>query len=96
MVAGSSASSVLDLPTVATLILGRTNPAPKESQMQFHIRDMTCGSCVRHVNEAIAKVDPAAKVEADIAARKITVITTATPQQIEQTLRDDGYPASQV
>ena len=28
--------------------------------MQFHVQDMTCGSCVRHINEAIGKVDPAA------------------------------------
>ena len=27
--------------------------------MQFHVQDMTCGSCVRHINEAIGKVDPA-------------------------------------
>jgi copper chaperone len=64
--------------------------------MQFHIQDMTCGSCVRHVNEAIAKVDPTAKVEADTASRRITVSTTASRQQIEKALRDDGYPASLV
>ena len=64
--------------------------------MQFHVQDMTCGSCVRHVNEAIAKVDPAAKVEADTVSRTITVVTTASQQQIEKALRDDGYPASPV
>jgi copper chaperone len=64
--------------------------------MQFHIQDMTCGSCVRHVNQAIAKVDPAATVEADTASRRITVTTTASQQQIEKALRDDGYPASLV
>ena len=61
--------------------------------MQFHIQDMTCGSCVRHVKEAIAKVDPAAKVEADTGSRRISVTTTATQQQIEKALGDDGYPA---
>ena len=64
--------------------------------MQFHVQDMTCGSCVRHVNEAIAKIDPTAKVEADTVSRKITVTTTASRQQIEKALRDDGYPASPV
>ncbi|GFE80658.1 hypothetical protein GCM10011487_26580 [Steroidobacter agaridevorans] len=62
--------------------------------MQFHIQDMTCGSCVRHVNEAIAKVDPAATIAADTASRRITVTTTASQQQIEKALRDDGYPAT--
>tara|TARA_Y100001934_G_C11648053_1_gene448677 strand:- start:28 stop:222 length:195 start_codon:yes stop_codon:yes gene_type:complete len=61
--------------------------------MQFHVQNMTCGSCVRHVNEAIAKVDPAAKVEADTVSRKITVTTTVAQDVIEKALADDGYPA---
>ena len=27
--------------------------------MQFHVQDMTCGSCVRHINEAIGKAKEA-------------------------------------
>ena len=61
--------------------------------MQFHVQNMTCGSCVRHVNEAITKVDPAAKVEADTVSRKITVTTTVAQDVIEKALADDGYPA---
>ena len=43
--------------------------------MHFHVPDMSCGSCVRHVNEAIARIDPGAKVEADTVSRRITVST---------------------
>ena len=46
--------------------------------MQFHIEKMTCGGCVKHVTQAVATVDPSAKVEADTVARKITVTTTAS------------------
>jgi copper chaperone len=61
--------------------------------MQFHVQNMTCGSCVRHINQAIAKIDPAAHVEADTASRQITVVTTASQAAIERALADDGYSA---
>lgn len=64
--------------------------------MKFHVPDMTCGSCVPHINDAIAKVDPTALVAADTVARTITVTTAASPQEIEEALADDGYPATAI
>jgi len=64
--------------------------------MQFHVPDMSCGSCVPHVTDAIAKVDPGAVVEADTVARTITVTTSASQQEIEEALADDGYPATAI
>ncbi len=61
--------------------------------MKFTVQDMTCGSCVRHINAAIAKVDPAAKVEADTVSRTITVQSSADRETIAKALADDGYPA---
>ena len=64
--------------------------------MQFHVQNMTCGSCVRHVNAAIAKIDPTAKVNADTVSRRITVVTTASHQDIEKALVDNGFSAHPV
>jgi copper chaperone len=64
--------------------------------MQFHVQDMTCGSCVPHIKKAIASVDPAAEVTADTVARNITVTTSASQQAIEKALADDGYPATAI
>lgn len=64
--------------------------------MQFHIEKMTCGGCVKHVTQAIATVDPSAKVEADTVARKITVTTTASRDAITQALAADGYEATAI
>ncbi len=64
--------------------------------MQFHIPDMTCGSCVQHIHKAVAKVDPNATIDADTVARTITVTTTASQQCIEKVLADDGYPATAI
>lgn len=61
--------------------------------MQFQIDDMTCGSCVRHVNRAIAGIDPNAKIEADTVARRISVATTADADAVIGALAADGYTA---
>ena len=61
--------------------------------MQFQIDDMTCGSCVRHVNRAIAGIDPNAKIEADTVARRINVATTADADAVIRALAADGYTA---
>ncbi|WP_430912271.1 heavy-metal-associated domain-containing protein [Methylobacterium sp. sgz302541] len=61
--------------------------------MQFHIENMTCGGCARHVTQAIRTLDPNAQVEADTVTQKVTVDTTATREEVEKVLAADGYPA---
>ncbi|MNJ25160.1 Heavy-metal-associated domain protein [compost metagenome] len=61
--------------------------------MQFHIDDMTCGSCVKHITGAIAALDPDARIEADTVARRISVATTADANAVIRALADDGYTA---
>ncbi len=61
--------------------------------MQFQIDDMTCGSCVRHVNRTIVGIDPHAKIEADTVARRISVATTADADAVIRALAADGYTA---
>lgn len=64
--------------------------------MQFEVENMTCGSCVKHITQAINIVDPNAKLEADTVARLITVQTTASQRDIEVALEAEGYPARPV
>lgn len=61
--------------------------------MQFHVENMTCGSCVKHITQAIAAIDPNAKVEVNIADKKVTVDSITSAQAIEAALAEDGYPA---
>ncbi|WP_031342008.1 heavy-metal-associated domain-containing protein [Novosphingobium lindaniclasticum] len=64
--------------------------------MQFLVPDMTCGSCVKHVREAITALDSSATVEADTVERKISVSTTALQADVEKALADDGYPVTAI
>ncbi|MDH4981831.1 heavy metal-associated domain-containing protein [Hyphomicrobium sp. D-2] len=61
--------------------------------MQIQIDNMTCGSCARHVTQAIKAVDAEAKVLIDVSARRATVETSATEQAVTSALAADGYEA---
>ena len=61
--------------------------------MQFHVENMTCGSCVKHITQAINAIDSNAKVDVNIADKKVTVDSITSAQAIEAALAEDGYPA---
>ena len=59
----------------------------------FHIQNMTCGGCVRGVTRAIQSVDPAARVHADVPARRVQVVSDQPREIVEATLTESGYQA---
>lgn len=61
--------------------------------MQFHVENMSCGSCVKHITQAIVAIDPNAKVDVNIVGKRVTVDSGASAQAIEAALAADGYPA---
>ncbi len=61
--------------------------------MQFHIENMTCGGCVRGVTRAIHSVDPAAGVEADPPARRLTVQSDKPGAEFLPALEAAGFDA---
>lgn len=62
--------------------------------LSFTVQDMTCGHCVRAVTDAVHAVDPAATVEVDLAAGRVTVRGTAAPAAtIASAITSEGYPA---
>jgi len=61
--------------------------------VQFHIENMVCGGCVRGVTRAIHSVDPAAMVEADPLARKLTVQSGKAQADFLPALSAAGFDA---
>lgn len=59
--------------------------------MQFHTDDMTCGGCVRAIEKAVAAVDPAAKLTADLAAHRIEVATSRSRAEIAAAIQGAGF-----
>lgn len=59
----------------------------------FHIHNMTCGGCVRGVTRAIQSVDPQARVQADVPARRVQVVSEQPREIVEAALTKSGYQA---
>ena len=59
--------------------------------IQFNIPQMSCGHCVRAVTEAVREVDPQAKVDVDLAAKKVSVESQAERQKLVDALAEAGY-----
>ncbi len=58
----------------------------------YHVPDMSCGHCVRAITEALTALDAQAKVETDLASKKVTVDSCANEESVVQALTDAGYP----
>lgn len=44
----------------------------------FEVNDMTCGHCVSAITNAVAFVDPGAKVQVDLASHRVQIEPTAS------------------
>ncbi|ACE82727.1 heavy-metal-associated domain-containing protein [Cellvibrio japonicus] len=40
------------------------------------VKNMTCGSCARHITQAVKALDPDAQLTIDIPARKVSIDST--------------------
>jgi copper chaperone len=60
--------------------------------LEFTIASLSCGHCARAVTEAVHEVDPAARVEVDLAGKQVRVETSATPDRVVAALAEAGYP----
>jgi copper chaperone len=59
--------------------------------LEFDIANLSCGHCVRAVTEAVHEVDPAARVEVDLASKHVTVQSQAERARLAAALTEAGY-----
>ena len=57
------------------------------------IPNMNCGGCAKGVLATIHAMDPEARVEADVQARRVIVAGAADPTALVAALRADGWEA---
>ncbi|CAM3238498.1 heavy-metal-associated domain-containing protein [Paracoccus nototheniae] len=60
----------------------------------FNIPNMSCGHCKATVEKTIHAIDPEAKIEFDMASRKITLDSRTHPDNVQTALASAGYPAT--
>lgn len=60
----------------------------------FHIPDMSCGHCKPTVEKTIRDLDPAARIDFDMTARRISVESGTDAANLQAALAAAGYPAT--
>jgi copper chaperone len=60
--------------------------------IEMTLPDMTCGHCASTVTQACELVDPAAKIEVDIATKKVKIESAEGRAEFAAALADAGYP----
>jgi copper chaperone len=57
----------------------------------FHVPEMHCDGCVRAVTQAVRGVDPAARVDVDLAAKRVRVGSAAPASALAAAIEDAGF-----
>ncbi|HSV70852.1 MAG TPA: heavy-metal-associated domain-containing protein [Methylibium sp.] len=60
--------------------------------VEFDVQDMSCGHCVATITKAVRALDPQARVEAEVAARRVRIDAAVAPEALEAALSEAGYP----
>jgi copper chaperone len=62
---------------------------------EFQIEDLTCSHCASTIANAVHSLDQAAKIEIDIAAKRVRVDSPLGPAKLAAAIRNAGFtPAS--
>jgi copper chaperone len=61
---------------------------------KFSVPEMSCGHCKATIEKAVAEIDPGAKLQFDMDARKVDIEASVDTTAILAALKDAGYEAS--
>lgn len=62
-----------------------------DTPLAFTVSDMTCGHCVRTITGAVLASYPAAKVEIDLGARRVSVENAGDRAAVAALIAAEGY-----
>jgi len=57
----------------------------------FLIKNMSCGSCAKHITHAVKALDPDAELAIDIPARKINITSNKSTDELANTIKALDY-----
>jgi len=59
--------------------------------MEFAIPDMACGGCARAITHAVTRLDPAAKLDIDVAGKTVKVTSTLPVRRVVEVIEAAGF-----
>lgn len=58
----------------------------------FEVNDMSCGHCVSSITKAVQAVDPQARVDIDLASRRVQIAPAqADAERLGNAIREAGF-----
>jgi copper chaperone len=63
--------------------------------IEMKLPDMSCGHCVKVVNETVQRVDAQARLSIDLPSRTVRIESAQPRESFAQALSDEGYPAAE-
>ena len=61
---------------------------------EFQINDMTCSHCISTITKAVQLLDRAARVDVDLAAKRVRVESPVGPAKLAAAIRGAGFTPS--
>jgi copper chaperone len=61
---------------------------------ELQVEGMTCGGCANSVKRSVQTVDSNARVDVDLASKKVRVDTTADLNAVKSAITEAGYPVT--
>lgn len=55
------------------------------------VPEMSCGHCIKTIDGAVKSIDPAATVDADLAAHTVLVKSSANETRLREAIAEAGY-----
>jgi copper chaperone len=62
--------------------------------LHFTVSNMACSACAETIAQAIAAIDPTAKVEADTKTKQVNIDTQKPELDVKQAIAAAGYTVS--
>ena len=59
--------------------------------IELTINDMTCGGCVASITRVVKGLDPNARVEADVGAKRVKISNVIKSEAVIAAISDAGY-----
>ena len=59
--------------------------------IELTLPTMTCGHCVKTVTETVQRIDPSARVEADLPTHRVRIETSEPRERLAAALAEEGY-----